>query len=173
MSYESSSGTVLTNVMAGAVVGAAAGAIAVWVMDRVDWFAYDHESEEARQRTIAARPDGMDPAHVIADKLAETAGKEITQPHPAGIAVHYSLGIAPGAIYGALHETMPGLSAGRGSLFGLGLFLIQDEGLNAITGLSGKPQQYPWQAHARGLVAHVVYGLVLDSVVRLCKKAVH
>lgn len=172
MCYESSSGTALSSLVAGAVVGAAAGAIAVWAMDRVDWFAYNHESEEARQRTIAARPSGKDPAHIMVDKVAGMAGKEITQPHPAGIAAHYSLGIAPGVIYGALHESLPGLSAGRGTLFGLGLFLMQDEGLNAVTGLSGKPQQYPWQAHARGLVAHVVYGVVMDSVVRLVKKAV-
>ena len=39
---------------------------------------------------------------------------------------------------------------------------MQDEALNAITGLSARPGQYPWQAHARGLVAHVVYGLVTD-----------
>ncbi len=135
----------------------------------MDWFAYNHESEEARQRTIAARPNGMDPAHLVADKM--TVG-EITQPHPAGIAVHYSLGIAPGALYGALHQTVPGLSVGRGSLFGLGLFLMQDEGLNAVTGLSGKPQQYPWQAHARGLAAHMLYGVVMDSIVRLAKRAV-
>jgi hypothetical protein len=169
MSFEHSSDTGVQSVLADAVIGAAAGAIAVWVMDRVDWFAYNHEPEEARQRTIAARPDGMDPAHVMADKMA---GTDITQPHPAGTAVHYSLGIAPGALYGALHEKVPGLSAGRGGLFGLGLFLLQDEGLNTITGLAGKPRLYPWQAHARGLAAHVVYGVVMDSIVRLVKKAV-
>lgn len=159
----------VSSVLADIAIGAAAGAIAVWVMDRVDWFAYNHESDEARQRTIAARPDGMDPAHVVVNKM--TKG-EISQPHPAGIAVHYSLGVVPGALYGALHETVPGLNAGRGSLFGLGLFLIQDEGLNAVTGLSGKPQLYPWQAHARGLAAHMLYGVVMDSIVRLAKRAV-
>ncbi len=169
MSNDHSGETGISSVVADVVIGAAAGAIAVWVMDRMDWFAYNHESEEARQRTIAARPNGMDPAHLVADKM--TVG-EITQPHPAGIAVHYSLGIAPGALYGALHQTVPGLSVGRGSLFGLGLFLMQDEGLNAVTGLSGKPQQYPWQAHARGLAAHMLYGVVMDSIVRLAKRAV-
>lgn len=169
MSNEYSGETGVSSVLADVAIGAAAGAIAVWVMDRMDWFAYNHEPEEARQRTIAARPNGMDPAHVMANKMTE---EEISQPHPAGIAVHYSLGVAPGALYGALHEKVPGLSAGRGSLFGLGLFLMQDEGLNAVTGLSGKPRQYPWQAHARGLAAHILYGVVMDSIVRLAKRAV-
>lgn len=66
--------------LVGAVAGAAAGAIAVWAMDRLDWFAYNHEPEEARQRTIAVRPDGNDPAHVIANKLVGLAGKHISQP---------------------------------------------------------------------------------------------
>lgn len=170
MQDEGASETDLSSVVAGAVIGAAAGAAAVWIMDRVDWFAYNHEPEAARQQTIAARPDGMDPAHVLAKRMGAMAGKEISQPHPAGLAVHYSLGVAPGAIYGALHEAVPVLSAGRGSLFGLALFLIQDEGLNAVTHLSGKPRQYPWQAHARGLAAHVVYGVVMAGTVRALKK---
>lgn len=166
MAHAGSESKNATNMLLGAIAGAAAGAIAVWTMDRLDWFAYNHESEEARKRTIAARPDGKDPAHVMADKLAGVAGKSVSQPSPAGLMVHYSLGIAPGAIYGALYETAPALSAGRGSLFGLALFLLQDEGLNAVSGLSGKPKDYPWQAHVRGLVAHVVYGVVTDTIVR-------
>lgn len=160
-----------TEILIGAVMGAAAGALAVWVMDRFDWAAYNHEPEEARQRTVAARPGGMDPAHIVADKVAGIIGKEVSQPAPAGIAVHYSLGVMPGAVYGALLDRFPAIGTGRGSLFGLGLFLLQDEGLNALAGLSGKPQEYPWQAHARGLMAHLVYGMVGDAVLRLFKKA--
>ncbi|QIB50304.1 DUF1440 domain-containing protein [Pseudomonas sp. OIL-1] len=159
-----------TNALAGAVAGAAAGALAVWVMDRVDWFAYNRESEQARQRTIAARPGGMDPGHVLASKVAGAVGKEITQPHPAGISAHYVFGMAPAAVYGALYDSVPALSAGKGTLFGLGMFLMHDEGLNALSGLSGKPQAYPWQAHARGFLAHLVYGVVLDIGVRQARK---
>lgn len=159
------------SVLADALKGAAAGGIAVWVMDRIDWYMYDHEDSEARLRTQEARPAGMDPAHVVANKLAGAFGTELSprQPHPAGIAVHYSLGIGPGALYGALQDRVPALGIGRGALFGLGLFLMQDELANAATGLSGRPGQYPWQAHARGLVAHIVYGVVTDTLLRLLK----
>jgi uncharacterized membrane protein YeaQ/YmgE (transglycosylase-associated protein family) len=160
-----------TGILISAVAGAAAGVLAVWVMDRFDWFAYNHEPEEARQQTSSARPDGMDPAHIVADKVAGVVGKEVSQPSPAGIAVHYSIGIMPGALYGAVHDRFPAIGTGRGSLFGLGLFLLQDEGLNALAGLSGKPQEYPWQAHARGLMAHLVYGTVTDAALRFFKKA--
>lgn len=157
------------NVLLWAAAGAAAGTSAVWVMDRLDWYAYKRMPDQARQRTIGARPQGMDPAHVLADKVASLADKHVEQPHPAGMAIHYSLGMLPGAIYGALYDKVPLFGAGRGSLFGLGLFLVQDEGLNTLSGLSGKPGDYPWQDHARGLAAHVLFGVVTDTAIRLLK----
>lgn len=152
-------------ILADALIGAAAGALAVWVMDRVDWFNYEHEDPAARRRTKAVRPGGMDPAHVLAHKITGAAGYQLEpiDDNAAGLATHYSIGVMPAALYGVLRHKVPGLTAGRGSLFGLGLFLMQDEGLNALTGLSARPGDYPWQAHARGLVAHLVYGLVLET----------
>lgn len=151
-----------------ALAGAIAGAAAVWVMDRVDWFNYRRglDNQRTRRRTQQARPRGMDPAHVMAAEAGDKAGLALRQLDAAGLAVHYGLGIMPGALYGALRGRVDYLDAGRGSLFGLGLFLIQDEGVNAAVGLSGRPRDYPWTAHARGLIAHLVYGLVTDA---LCK----
>jgi hypothetical protein len=159
--------SVLTDTLKGAV----AGGIAVWVMEQVDWFMYNHESAEARRRTQRVRPRGMDPAHVMANRIAHAVGTGLSppQPHPAGIAIHYALGIAPGALYGALQDRIPGLGVGRGALFGLGLFLVHDEFLNTKAGLSARPSRYPWQAHVRGLVAHLVYGVVTDTLLRILK----
>ena len=152
-----------------ALLGAVAGAAAVWVMDRVDGFNFEHEDPEARKRTRSVRPGGMDPAHVAANKAAEALGYDLEPKdnNAAGLAIHYSLGVMPGALYGALRHKMPGLDAGRGTVFGLGLFFLQDEGLNALTGLSARPNDYPWQAHARGFIAHAVYGLTLDTILNL------
>ena len=146
--------------------GAVAGAAGVWVMDRLDWFLYGRESAETRQRTEDARPGGRDPAHVIAGMAADAVGVELASPkqNPAGLAVHYSLGILPGALYGALRDRVGYLGAGRGLLFGLGLFVVEDELANPLLGTAAPPGRYPWQAHARGLVAHLVYGLVTDVV---------
>ena len=57
-------------------LGALAGAAAVWVMDRVDWFNYRHaiDTPETRRRTGAVRPGGMDPAHVAAAEGARLLG---------------------------------------------------------------------------------------------------
>jgi hypothetical protein len=162
-----------SNVLADALIGAVAGAAAVWVMDRVDWFNFLHVVDpEARRQAQAVRPGGMDPAHVAADKLAQAVGWELEPKdnNPVGKAVHYSVGIAPAVLYSVLRHRVPAITAGRGSLFGLGFFLVEDEGLNALTGLSAPQGAYPWQAHARGLVAHVVYGLVLDAALNMADR---
>lgn len=152
--------------LADLLMGAAAGAAAVWLMDRVDWFNYRHEDPEARQRTENVRPLGLPPADVAVEKAVDAAGVELPlgKRRALGKAVHYSIGMAPGAAYGALRERHPGIATGRGAMFGLGLFLLHDEFLNSVLGLSAKPREYPWQAHARGLVAHLVYGVALDTI---------
>ncbi len=146
--------------------GGLAGAAGVWALDRVTWYVWDQESPETLEQEREARPGGLDPAHVIANRTAGAMGEELTprQPNPAGIAAHYALGIVPGALYGALRHRIGGLGAGRGLLYGMGLFVLQDELANWMLGTSGEPTEYPWQAHARGVVGHLALGAVTDLV---------
>ena len=147
--------------------GAVAGVFATWVMDRVDWFLYRREPEVSRRQTWAVRPEYKDPAHVIASKTSQALGGEpVPQNHPAGVAVHYSIGIAPAAVYGALRGRVPGVGVGRGLGYGFAMFVLEDEIANPAMGFAAPPQRYPWQPHARGLVSHLVYGLVTDLVLR-------
>ena len=153
--------------------GAIAGAVGVWVMDRLDWFMFENVDPAARRRTEQVRPGGLDPAHVAAHKLASALGTELSpeQAEPAGMAIHYAMRIGPGAIYGAFREHLPVTRSGQDALYGmgvgLGLFLVQDEALNQATGLSARQKDYPWQAHARGLLAHLTLGLVTNAVLNL------
>ena len=155
------------------LVGAVAGAAGVWVMDQVGWALYRGENDAAVRRELEARVDGKDVAHVAAGKIAGLVGKSLTpeQPHPAGIAVHYTLGIVPGALYGALRHRVPALTAGHGLAYGLGLFIVNDELLNPLLGLASGPAAYPWQAHARGLVAHLALGVATDMVLDVFEQA--
>jgi hypothetical protein len=161
------------SVLVDTLKGAVAGGIAVWAMDQIDWYMYDHEDPEAQRRTRRVRPEGLDPSHHTANKIAGAFGKELSprQPHPAGIALHYAIGIGAGssALYGALQDRVPAISTGRGALFGLGMFLLHDEFLNTALGSAARPSQYPWQAHARGLITHIVYGVVTDTILRILK----
>ncbi len=147
------------------VKGAMAGAAGVWVMDRVDWFMVEHGDREAWRRTQAVRPNGKDPAHNMAGLAARAVGAEPPpQPHPLGIATHYAVAMAPAAAYAVARRHLPGGVVGRGLLLGLGLFVVEDEIINPLIGAAAPPRRYPWQAHARGLVAHLVLGLVTEGL---------
>lgn len=159
------------SVLLKAAAGAVAGGIAVYLFDKLDWFAYEHEDAEARRRTQAVRPGGEAPAHVMAGRVARSLGLGSSATDQLGLGFHYALGVGPGAAYALLRDRAPLVGAGRGTLFGLALFLLQDEGLNTLMRTAAKPQEYPWQAHARGLVSHLLYGLVLDALVRAADRA--
>jgi hypothetical protein len=149
-----------------AAKGAIAGAVGVWLMDQVTWGMYLREDPQALRREQEARVRGKDVAHVAAEKVAGAIGLErpSAQPHPAGLAVHYTLGVVPGALYAPLGRRVKTLGAGRGLLYGLGLTIVNDEILAPVFGLASGPTHYPWQAHARGLVGHLVLGAATDTV---------
>jgi hypothetical protein len=151
------------------VKGAIAGAVGVWALDKVTWAMWDRTDPGKLQQEREARPDGLDPAHVIANRAAEAMGTELTpkQPNPAGVGVHYGLGIMPAAGYGVLRHQIPAITTAGGVLYGLSLFLMQDEGLNPILGTSGGPTEYPKEAHLRGLVGHIVLGATTHATLKL------
>jgi uncharacterized membrane protein YagU involved in acid resistance len=72
--------------------------------------------------------------------------------------------MAPAALYAASRKHLPGGVVIRGLAYGLAMFLIEDEVLNPALGVAAPPQKYPWQAHARGLVAHLALGLATEAV---------
>lgn len=158
-----------------AAVGAVAGTVAVWAMDRVGWWMYRHEDRGALRRELRARPQGLDTAHLSARKLGRMVGRDPgrRQPNAAGLTVHYALGALPGAAYALAWQRYPAVRRGAGLPYGLALFALNDEIAAPVFGLARGPRHYPWQAHLRGLVAHVVLGVVTDRLVAVSARASH
>lgn len=156
-----------------ALLGAAAGAFGVWALDRLDWWMWRNEDSRATAETVAARPNGEPPAETLVTRASRTAGIRLSpESHElASQLVHYSIGIAPAVAYALFRDRLPGQGASRGALFGLGLFGAQDEVLNTVTSLGAKPQNYPWQAHARGLLAHTLYGIATELALNAAERA--
>lgn len=154
------------------VKGAIAGAASVWVMDRITWYMYRNEDPRAYKQEKKAQIDGKYVAFVAADKIANAVGVKMNdkQEYFAGNTVHYLLGIMPGALYGVLRHKINGLEKGRGLLYGLGLFIVMDELIAPLAGLSSGPLAYPWQAHARGLAGHLAVGATTHTAVRALDK---
>jgi hypothetical protein len=147
------------------LMGAAAGAIGVWALDRLDWFLFRRMSDEDREQTRAARPGGEPTAEALVSRASRAAGAELSPSahRAASLATHYAIGIAPAIAYALWRDRLPGRGVARGAGYGLAMFALQDEGMNTLSGLSGKPADYPWQDHARGLAAHLLYGIATEA----------
>lgn len=171
MRGENSSGNerISGGIIADMLKGAIAGAVGAWLMDRVTWAMYRGESPEAYRQEKEAQVKGMYASHVAAERAAAAVDVDLSskQLDVAGQVVHYATGIVPGALYGALRNRFEVVGAGRGLLYGFGLFAVVDEGLVPVLGLSSGPAAYPWQAHTRGLVGHLVLGAVTDAVIEV------
>ena len=146
------------------LVGAVAGVVATWVMDKGTASMYEREGEVTRQRESAAR-EGKTAYGVAAEKAAGAAGRELSdeQRQRYGTAVHWALGAGAGALYGVLRQRTPWISLGFGTLYGVLFWLIVDEGANTSLGLTPPPQEFPWETHARGLAGHLVYGATAEA----------
>lgn len=147
-----------------ATAGAAAGVIGTVALDSVDWFLWDREDPASRRHTEEVRPRGEPPADVLVGRVENALGADVDERthQKRGAAMHYAIGVVPAVGYALLRNRLPVEGVVRGALFGLGLWLVQDEVLNSATGLGAKPQDYPWQAHARGLAAHLAYGVTTE-----------
>lgn len=127
-------------------------------MDQVTTLAYEREPKRARDREDDAR--GEKTAYVAA---ADKLGVPEAQQEAVGNAIHWSLGVGAGALYGILRNRSRRLGLGSGLAYGVAFWLVMDETANALLGLSPPPQRFPWQTHARGLAGHVVLGGTIEA----------
>lgn len=88
----------------------------------------------------------------------------------AGTALHYAMGTTSGAVYGAVAELMPEVSAGAGLPYGVAVWLIADEVIVPAAGLSKEPAEYPLSIHVYSLSSHLVFGLTTELVRRAVRK---
>lgn len=151
------------------VAGAVAGVAAIWVADKLDQAIYRKGGAERMRKTEAARPGGMDPAHVLAKRAADAVGVDVGDPknNPAGHTIHYGVAAAMGAVYGLLRGMSPSITTGRGALYGAAMFILKDEIANTAMRTAGNPLKYPLRDHARGAATHTLFGVVTDLGTRL------
>jgi hypothetical protein len=150
------------------IKGAIAGAVATWIMDRVTNRMYQDENASARRMEDRAR-HGRTAYEAAAEKAARLLGRRLTprERRRLGVAIHWALGIAAGAAYGAFGRRIPAFRRAGGSAFGTTFWAAIDEGLVSLLGLTPPPKAFPWETHARGLAGHLTYGIVADRTLRV------
>ncbi len=93
-----------------------------------------------------------------------------SQPHPAALAGHFAFGASAGALYGALARVVPAVTVGMGVAYATAVWLIGDKVLVPKLGLAAQPGETPAKNHLQYWLPQAVYGLTLDSGIRLTKK---
>lgn len=154
------------------VKGLIAGAAATWAMEKVTGFVWRHEDPAAKQRYEEVTGGSYPPAR-MANKVDSVMHLDLTEEQRPVLAqgLHWGYGLGAAAAYAVLRRRLPAASAGQGLLFGALFSLVGDELFTSLTGLAEPPQDYPWQAHARGLAGHLAFGLVADSMLDLMDAA--
>ncbi len=150
--------------IADVVLGAAAGAVATWAMDKATNFLYELQPEETKEREKKAR-GGKTAYEKAAEKGAKVAGRRLDEDErkKIGSAIHWTVGVSSGAMYGLLRNRSRHVGFGSGLAYGLAMYLAIDEGLLPAMKLAPPPDAFPWQTHARGLAGHLILGLLLDG----------
>jgi len=157
------------SLLGGAIRGAIAGAVATWLMDLTTTGLVQGESDEDKRREAAAQPNGQSSVANMVDRLEGQTGLRVSDSARSTVLnlVHYCLGVVPGAIYGALRRRVPAIAVGGGLLYGVLLFVANDEVVNTELGFAGPYQAYPLASHVRGIVGHAVLGVATDRTLDL------
>jgi hypothetical protein len=138
--------------------------LATKAMEPVSMKLYEWESAANRAGEDAARPGP--PYRIAAEKTARLVGLELSEAAmgKAALAFHYGLAASWAPLYPLLRRraNLGPLAAGPGHRASMS-FLV-DETLTPALGFSAPNRSYPLATHARGLVAHLVFGLAVATV---------
>ncbi len=150
------------------IKGGIAGVAGTWVMGQVTGYMWEHEDPAARERYQEVTGGKYVPDRT-AEKIAMLLGLNLSEEQHSMLAQasHWGLGTGASAAYALLRRRYATADAAQGLLFGLLFWAIVDEGMTPVFGLAEMPQVYPWQAHARGFVGHLVFGVVAETMLDL------
>lgn len=109
------------------------------------------------------------PPIVLAERVA---GHPLTHAQQllAENVIHFTFGAATGALYGAIAEVAPIVTAGYGSVFGVVLQLCTHETLVPAAGLDKPAPGQPMREHLSELFTHVLYGVATEAMRRKVRK---
>ena len=101
----------------------------------------------------------------LAARLPERVGRVLTagEELAAADSIHWGIGAVAGAAYGGVAEYFPAATAKDGASFGLTLATVAQK-------LSGEAETVGVVEKTSGMAAHVVYGLVTETVRRFVRK---
>jgi uncharacterized membrane protein YagU involved in acid resistance len=156
-----------------AVLGGFAGLTATFLMTKFQEKAQQIET----QITDKKKSEEGTPSTVrLADKISQRVVHHPVQTQKkelAGNIVHYGFGTSLGILYGTLNEAKAAKDLFSGLAYGIIVWVIADNILVPLMGLSKGPFQKGVKDQAYALTSHLVYGGVLAKVLRGEKQMIH
>ncbi|HEX3818359.1 MAG TPA: DUF1440 domain-containing protein [Chthoniobacterales bacterium] len=159
-----------TDILKGLLAGVAGGLFASFLMEQFQaaWSAVGEAIQpdnEKKKPGKKSEPATVKAANLVSKKIS---GRKVPKDYrpAAGEAVHYAMGAGSAAVYGALAEVVPLVTAGDGLVFGTGVWLLADEVAVPAAGLSKSPREIPISTHVYALASHLVYGWLTETVRR-------
>lgn len=164
----------LRNKLGYALLGGAAGLLAMELVKRASAPLVNRRAPRPAGEEPAARSISVIGAHHRPEESATDAlGRIVYQtvagraPSPAtqrklSWAVHIGYGLAVASLYGVVRggrDRGVARAVLRGALFGAGLWLLGDELVVPLLGLSDRPTSYPVTSHLQSLAQHLGFGI--------------
>lgn len=142
-----------------------AGYLGTKVMAPVSMRLYELQPARIRQREDAARPGP--PYQIAAEKISAALGVTLAdrQLQRVSMAFHYGLAIQWAALYPQLRRRTGWSPPAAGLATGVAMSIVADALMTPALGFSAPNRCYPLLTHARGLVAHLAFGLVVAATV--------
>jgi putative membrane protein len=104
-----------------------------------------------------------EPAALIADQISETS-VQLNQEPVSKQSVHWAIGAATGAAYGAVAEFYPPATAKQGANFGIAMVALSHDSTLPLMGLASKPKPQTTREKTSEMVSHIAYGVVTETV---------
>ena len=154
----------LTRTLIDAGLSAAAGYLGTKAMEPVSMKLYDLEPAAARARVDAVRPGP--PYRIAAQKLSTLAGLELSEKQldRLSLVLHYGLAVQWAPLYPLLRRRTSIGPVAAGLATGAAMSVVADELMTPAVGFSAPNLDYPLVTHARGVAAHLVFGLAVAAV---------
>lgn len=174
--------------MRAAASGAVAGMLAGGVMNLVGAALtgrpnpHGAQTEQRGRRLEPTRPVGGRPGDVggvdaTEGMVTRAAGRFGVSParqtrRRLGTAAHYAFSTGCGAAYGLAVEYLPVLGRTAGAAFGMAVWVVFDEGLMPMLGLSPPPTRLEPRTHLYSVASHLAYGMTTHLCLRLASRRV-
>jgi hypothetical protein len=154
----------ISRALTDATLSVLAGYVGTKAMEPVSMKLYELEPEHVRQREDAARPGP--PYQIAAEKISGALGIGLDdrQLQRASMALHYGLAIQWAPLYALLRRRADWSPVASGLATGTAMSVIADELMTPAFGFSAPNPAYPLATHARGVAAHLVFGLAVAAV---------